>query len=109
MKKILVALIGVFCATSLMVNAQDSKAGKRPLTEEQKTLLKQMVEKYDTNKDGKLDKQERAKISKEDREKMQKAGLANGKNNGKKKTVEEKKQVAPPAAPTTPATPATTN
>src|SRR5207344_2943017 len=39
-------------------------------TEDQRKLRKEMVDKYDTNKDGKLDKEERSKISKEDREKM---------------------------------------
>ena len=31
---------------------------------------KELLEKYDTNKDGKLDKEERSKISPEDRKKM---------------------------------------
>ncbi len=48
---------------------------KKEMTEEQKTLWKEMVTKYDANKDGKLDKEERAKISAEDKEKLQKAGL----------------------------------
>lgn len=41
--------------------------------------MKQMLEKYDTNKDGKLDKEERAKISAEDKAKMEKAGLTHKK------------------------------
>ena len=42
-----------------------------------------MMAKYDTNKDGKLDKEERAKISTEDKEKMDKAGLTPKKKNKK--------------------------
>jgi hypothetical protein len=78
MKKILVAVMGMLCATALVVNAQDatsSKPKKTKLTAEQQALEKEMVAKYDTNKDGKLDKSEKAAISKEDKEKMTKAGL----------------------------------
>ena len=84
MKKILVAVMGMLCATALVVNAQDattSKPKKTKLTAEQKALQKEMLEKYDTNKDGKLDKNERAAISKEDKEKMTKAGLLKSKKN----------------------------
>lgn len=74
MKKLLVALMGMLCATALVVNAQDAKPEKK-LTPEQETLNKEMLAKYDLNHDGKLDKSERAKISKEDKDKMIKAGL----------------------------------
>jgi hypothetical protein len=48
--------------------------GKRSeVTAEQKALRKEMVEKYDTNKDGKPDKEERAKMSEEDKAKMKEA------------------------------------
>jgi len=70
--------MGMLCATALVVNAQDatsSKPKKTKLTAEQQTLQKEMVAKYDTNKNGKIDKNERAAISKEDKEKMTKAGL----------------------------------
>jgi len=78
MKKILVAVMGMLCATALVVNAQDAttpKPKKTKLTAEQQALQKDMLAKYDTNKDGKLDKNEKAAISKEDKEKMTKAGL----------------------------------
>ena len=75
MKKILVAVMGILCATALVVQAQDVKPAKKALTPEQETLNKEMLAKYDANKDGKLDKTERAKISKEDLDKMTKAGL----------------------------------
>ena len=70
--------MGFLCATTLMVNAQDAKP-KKELTEDQKALLKEMVAKYDTNKDGHLDKEEKAKMSKEDKDKMEKAGLSHSK------------------------------
>ena len=73
MKKLLVALCFA-CAVALSVQAAEGKKNNK-LTEEQKTLRKDMLAKYDTNKDGKLDKDERAKISAEDKEKMEKAGL----------------------------------
>ena len=73
MKKLLIALCFT-CALALAVQAGEGKK-ERKLTDEQKTLQKDMLAKYDTNKDGKLDKEERAKISTEDKEKMDKAGL----------------------------------
>ena len=78
MKKILVAVMGILCATALVANAQDAPAKpakKAKLTAEQETLNKEMLAKYDTDKNGKIDKTERAKISKEDKDKMIKAGL----------------------------------
>ena len=73
MKRLGLVFIGLLCATALTVNAAEKEKTKP--TAEQKTLRKEMVSKYDTNKDGKLDKEERAKISKEDKEKMEKAGI----------------------------------
>lgn len=46
-----------------------------PLTEDQKKLRKEIVDKYDVNKDGKLDRDEMQKISETDRKKMRDAGL----------------------------------
>jgi hypothetical protein len=84
MKKLLVALLGLACAFTLTVNAAE---GKKELTDDQKAVMKEMLAKYDANKDGKLDKEERAKISAEDKEKMQKAGLGHK----KKETTTETK------------------
>ena len=81
MKKILVTIAGVICATAIAVHADDTTAPKKhghKMTDEQKQVMKEMLEKYDTNKDGKLDKEERSKISAEDKEKMKKAGLGGG-------------------------------
>lgn len=75
MKKLLIALC-LTCALAWAVQAEEGKKEHKKLTEEQKTLRKDMLAKYDTNKDGKLDKEERAKMSAEDKVKMQKAGLS---------------------------------
>ena len=81
MKKILVAVMGMLCASALLVNAQDAttnstvKPKKAKLTAEQQALQKDMLAKYDTDKNGKIDKTERAKMTKEDLDKMVKAGL----------------------------------
>ena len=54
--------------------------GADKLTDEQKAERKALIEKYDKNKDGKLDKEERDAItSSEDKEKLAKAGWARGK------------------------------
>ena len=70
MKKLIVVALGLLCAGSLMVQAQDAHPKQ---TEEQKAAQKELLGKYDTNKDGKLDKEERGKMSKEDKEKWSKA------------------------------------
>jgi hypothetical protein len=72
MKKLLVTLACAACALTLSVRAADTE-GKHHLTDEQKAVQKEMLAKYDANKDGKLDKEERAKMSAEDKAKWQKA------------------------------------
>ena len=49
-----------------------SAAEKKELTEEQKKLRKEMTEKYDKDKDGKLTAAERKEMSTEDKEKWAK-------------------------------------
>ena len=77
MKKLLQIALGILCVTALTVSAADEpkKEGKKKveLTEEQKAIRKEMNEKYDTNKDGHLDKEEREKMSAADKEKLAKA------------------------------------
>ena len=77
MKKLLVALCFT-CVLALTVQAGEGKK-KHELTAEQKaeqkTLKKDLLAKYDTNKDGKLDKEEKAKVSAEDKAKLEKSGL----------------------------------
>jgi hypothetical protein len=62
-----------------------AKIARKPLTADQKALIKEITAKYDTNKDGKLSREERAKISAEDQAKMEKAGLPVGGKKGKAK------------------------
>ena len=71
-------MLGMALLAPVLTNAADEvkKEGKkRQVTEEQKKARAELLEKYDTNKDGKLDKDERAKMSAEDKEKATKAGL----------------------------------
>jgi hypothetical protein len=53
------------CLSSM---AQDAAADKK--SQGRKGPPKELVEKYDANKDGKLDKEERSKISEEDKKKF---------------------------------------
>lgn len=65
MKYIFYTILLGFAMTSL---AQDGpKPGK---SQEKKGPPKELLEKYDTNKDGRLDKEERSKISEEDKKKF---------------------------------------
>ena len=50
--------------------------------------MKEMVAKYDEDKNGRLSPEERAKISKEDKEKMEKAGIPAAGGGKKKKKAE---------------------
>jgi hypothetical protein len=75
MKKILAIVMAMLCATALVANGA-SKPKKAKLTAEQQAVQKDLLAKYDTNKDGKLDKNERAAMSKEDKDKMTKVGLS---------------------------------
>lgn len=61
------------------LNAQQGPKGPPPgeghpfrpkLTEEQKKARVEIIAKYDTNKDGNLNKEERKAVSKEDRKKL---------------------------------------
>jgi hypothetical protein len=79
MLRALLLAVGLISGLALAANAQDEKKPappkRPPLTEEQKALRKEIVGKYDKDKDGKLSPDERKSISEEDRAKMQKAGL----------------------------------
>jgi hypothetical protein len=71
-------LLTILCITSALAvaaQAQDSSKKKHEPSPEAKALL----EKYDTNKDGKLDKAEKSKMTAEDKEKWQKANHPNKK------------------------------
>jgi len=80
MLRVLILALGLCGALTLTANAADDdkkvEPKKRPpMTEEQKALMKEIREKYDKDKDGKLSPDERKAISAEDRERMAKAGL----------------------------------
>ncbi len=99
MKKLLTALT-LTCVLAIAAHADEGTQTKKkhpakPPTPEQKATQKEMLEKYDTNKDGKLDKEERAKISADDKAKMEKAGMGH-----KKKAGEKNEAVTKPEAPT---------
>ena len=82
MKRILAALC-VTCVLALAVHAQDTDTKKK---HEPSAAMKELLEKYDANKDGKLEKDEIAKMTAEDKatyEKIHKAHV--------KKEHEEKK------------------
>ena len=61
-------LYTIILGLSLTALAQDGP--KPPESQGRKGPPKELLEKYDTNKDGKLDKEERSKVSKEDKKKF---------------------------------------
>jgi len=69
MKKILTILC-VTCALAIAAQAQDSAKQKK---HEPSPEMKALLDKYDTNKDGKLDKSEKSKMSSEDKAKLREA------------------------------------
>lgn len=83
----------VVLAAALTLNAQEGPKGPPPggrpprpkLTEEQKKQRAELVAKYDANKDGKLDKEERAKVSDDDRKTMRSFGPPPGGPRGPRK------------------------
>jgi GH35 family endo-1,4-beta-xylanase len=78
MKKLL-SIMAVLVALTLTARAAEGYAKpnegenkKRPaLTPEQKTQRKELIEKYDTNKNKRLDKEERSKMTPEDAQKWE--------------------------------------
>jgi hypothetical protein len=88
MLKYLLVLTAAFA-----LNAQEGPKGPplsegrppRPkLTEEQKKQRSELIAKYDANKDGKLDKEERTKVSDDDRKLMRSFGPPPGGPRGPK-------------------------
>ena len=77
---------------ALSLNAQEGPKGPSPgnrpprpkLTEEQKKQRTALIAKYDANKDGKLDKEERTKVSDDDRKLMRSFGPPPGGPRGPK-------------------------
>lgn len=73
MKKLIIAvcLASVFAVTARAAEGETKKEDgeKKKPTAEQKALRKELTEKYDTNKNGRLDKEEKSKMTSEDAEK----------------------------------------
>ena len=92
MKKLLLSAAVILCAAAISVQAQDSdgKKAKKELTAEQKQLQTDMLAKYDANKDGKLDKEEKAKMTQEEKDGWAKAFPAKKKKKGGDDTVAPK-------------------
>jgi len=89
MKKLLVL--------ALLIVATVSVQAQKAVTDEQIAVKKEMLDKYDINKDGKLDKEEKSKMTVEDKAKWDKAFP-------KKHKKTEDPSAAPAAPlPTTPA------
>ncbi len=78
MKRITVACIALVCALGLTAGAADGK--KKNATPEQQAVIKELLQKYDTNKDGKLDKQEKSAMTKADKQTWAKAHKHSGKD-----------------------------
>lgn len=54
----------------------DERSERKPLTDEQKKVLKEVAEPYDENKNGQLDTNERGKLTANDHKKLKDAGIA---------------------------------
>jgi hypothetical protein len=83
--KILIAIIAIACAFTVTANAAGGQKKHKP-SEEQKTVLKELLDKYDTNKDGKLEKAEKAKMAKADKKKYREASGHKGQKHKAEKT-----------------------
>lgn len=71
MNKIAITTVCLLSAFTLAAGAAEGAKHAKPGKEAKVNLHKQMLEKYDTNKDSKLDKAERSAISAEDKAAMQ--------------------------------------
>jgi hypothetical protein len=74
MKKLISSLLVLSCLASFSLHAEDAPK-KKEQSPEMKAMRKEMMAKYDTDKDGKLSKDERASMSADDKAKM---SAANG-------------------------------
>jgi hypothetical protein len=98
MKKLLVALC-MTCALALAARAGEGEAPKKEgehkkpeMTAEQKAFRKEMTEKYDANKSGKLDKEERANMTPEEKDKWKALFPPKKKTEGEPKKEGENKE-----------------
>ena len=77
-----VGLCGVIAWTASAADNDQAKKRTRP-AKEQKAAMKELRDKYDQDKDGKLSKLERAAITAEDKAKMKEFRAAHKKARGK--------------------------
>lgn len=87
------------CALALAAHAAEGEAKKKEgdnkkpeMTAEQKAFRKEMTDKYDANKDSKLDKEERAKMTQEEKDKWKALFPSKKKAEGEPKKEGEKKE-----------------
>ena len=76
MKKALLLVAALFCTVAITASAADEPVKKKAMTPEQKAFRKEMMTKYDTNGDKKIDKEEAAKITDADKAKMKEEGVS---------------------------------
>ena len=74
MLKTLLLALGLCSAMALTASAADKEGGKKrtPPSAEDRAAMKEIRDKYDKDKDGKLSKEERESMSTEDKAKMEK-------------------------------------
>lgn len=73
MKKLIIAAC-LTCALVIATNAAEGEKEKKALPgQEQKAIRKGLTEKYDTDKNGRLNKEEKSKMTAEDLEKWNNA------------------------------------
>lgn len=83
------------CAFAVAVQTAEGQPkkkseGKSAAVAEQKSLRKEILEKYDTDKNGRLNKEEKVKITAEDKAKFNKAFPERKKKNADKSEAENK-------------------
>ncbi len=72
MLRSIILAIGLCSAMALTASAAEKGTKRAPLTDEQKATMKEIKEKYDKDKDGKLSKEEKEAMSAEDKAKVEK-------------------------------------
>lgn len=85
MKHPLILALALVGSLALTAAAQDKEPAKKGPTPEQKAARKELMDKYDKDKDGKLSKEEREAMSDEDKAKMKELQKNAGPKPAKKK------------------------
>lgn len=98
MQKLLIAVC-LTTALTLAANAAEGESKKegaehkKPAAgQEQKAIRKELTEKYDTDKNGRINKEEKAKMTPEDLEKWNSVSPSKKAKSGEAKGSEEKKK-----------------